>query len=158
RAVFEREWHEANGPGGRALLWMRTARDILSNVIRVHADIARQDVHYAVRSLSRSPGFSITAILVAALGIGATTATFSIADHVLLRPRPFANPDRLVKLWESQPSRGYPRIEPTPPNYRDWKATATSFDAMGAYTTDGASLIGVGDPERLQGGRVTGEV
>ena len=69
-----------------------------ANAMRVHLDILRQDVRYAIRSLRRTPGFTITAILVAALGIGATTATFSIADHVLLRPLPFPEPDRLVRL------------------------------------------------------------
>ena len=76
----------------------------------------------------RTPGFTFTAILVAALGIGATTATFSIADHVLLRPLPFDDPDRLVRITEDHTSIGYPRMEPSPPNYLDWKRLATSFE------------------------------
>ena len=59
-----------------------------------------QDVHYAVRLLARNPGFSAVAIIALALGIGATTAIFSVVDVVLLRPLPFGDPARLVALWE----------------------------------------------------------
>ena len=157
-AVFERERREADGTAARAWLWMRSIADVLGNAFRVHLDIARQDVRYAIRSLSRSPGFSVTVILVAALGIGATTATFSIADHVLVRPLPFADPDRLVRLSEDHTSLGYPRLEPSPPNYRDWKRMATSFESVEAYNGDTASLVGSGEPERIVGSRVAGGV
>ena len=106
---------------------------------RAHASTSTscaQDLKYAMRSLRRTPGFTFTAIVVAALGIGATTATFSIADHVLLRPLPFAGPDRLVKLTEDHSSLGYPRMEPSPPNYLDWKRMATSFESIEAFNGD----------------------
>ena len=74
-----------------------------------YLDILNQDVRYALRSLARTPGFTATAIVVAGLGIGATTATFSTADHVLLRPLPFADPERLVRLSEDHTPLGYPR-------------------------------------------------
>ena len=157
-AVFARELRASTGVVARCALWIRTIADVLVNAIRVHADILQQDLKYATRSLRRTPGFTITAILVAALGIGATTATFSIADHVLLRPLPFAEPDRLVKLWETKVSQGYGRLEPSPPNYRDWKQAGKSFTAIEAYTADGASIVGVGEPERLAGARTTGGV
>ena len=73
--------------------------------------------------LRRAPGFAITAVLIVALGIGATTAAFSVTDFVLLRPLPFPEPDRLVKVWERTP--GYSRLELSPANYRDWKAAST---------------------------------
>src|SRR6478609_5231022 len=93
----------------------------------------RQDLRYAIRSLRRSPAFTFTALLVVALGVGATTAAFSTLDYVLLRPLPFADPDRLVKLWQNQESRGYSRMELSPANFRDWKAAAHSFDGFAAY-------------------------
>ena len=108
-------------------------------------------------SLARARGFTLTAILVSALGIGATTAAFSIADHVLLRPLPFPRSDRLVQLWQDQSFRGYPRIELSPSNYRDWKRLATSFEGMAAYTSHSANLVGQGEPERLEGTMITPE-
>ncbi len=71
-------------------------------------------------------------MLVVALGVGANTAAFSVADFVLLRPLPFPQPDRLVKLWNRQP--GYERIELSPANYRDWKSASSSFDATARTT------------------------
>jgi putative ABC transport system permease protein len=95
-------------------------------------------------------------ILVAGLGIGATTAVFTITDHVLLRPLPFADAERLVKLWESPP--GYTQMELSPPNYRDWKEMSTSFETMGAYRGLSVNLVGEGQPERLEGAAVTADL
>lgn len=154
-AVFARELQATGGPGRVAFL-LGALLDTVFNAVRVHADITGQDVRYAVRSLRRTPGFTITAVVVAALGIGATTATFSVADHVLLRPLPFPEPERLVKLWQTQASRGYSRLEPSPPNYLDWKRLATSFTGVEAYSGTAATLLGGGEPERITGQRVTG--
>jgi len=151
---FAREWAAASGPGCVAVLAYAIA-DVMANAVRVHLDILRQDLSYSIRSLRRTPGFTFTAILVAALGIGATTATFSMADHVLLRPLPFSDPDRLVKLWETRLSRDNARSEPSPPNYLDWKRLSTSFEGIEAYVTGSANLIGAGDPGVVQGARVT---
>jgi len=156
-AVFAREWNSAHGIAMLGLLFT-TVVDVVSNAVRVHVDILTQDVNYAARSLARTPGFTVTAILVSALGIGATTATFSTADHVLFRPLPFADPDGLVKLSEDHTSLGYPRMEPSPPNYRDWKRMATTFESIEAYNADTASIVGNGEPERLSGARVAGGV
>ena len=73
-------------------------------------------------------------VVVAALGVGATTAAFSITDHVLIRPLPFPEAHRLVQLWQNQVVRGYTRVELSPANYRDWKRMSTSFEAMAAFT------------------------
>jgi len=69
-----------------------------------------QDLRYGGRILRKNPGFSTIAILTLALGIGATTAMFSAVYGVLLRPFPYAEPDRLAALWCSEPSRGVPRM------------------------------------------------
>jgi putative ABC transport system permease protein len=147
---FARQWHEAS-TGGRPALLARAAIDTVTNAARVHADITRQDVRYALRSLRRTPGFTITAIAVAALGIGATSATFSIADHVLVRALPFPEPDRLVKVWEDHSSRGYPDMEPSPPNFLDWQRMNTSFAQLEAYTGGSASITGNGEPAQIPG-------
>src|SRR5262245_21704980 len=96
---FAREWQPAHGMA-RLMLIITAIADVAANAVRVHADILKQDLRYAIRSLRRTPGFSITAILVAAIGIGATTATFTLADHVLLRALPFPESQRLMKVWE----------------------------------------------------------
>jgi predicted permease len=156
-AVFAREWNGAHG-ASRIGLIVTTIIDVVSNALRVHTDILIQDSRYAIRSLRRTPGFTITAILVAALGIGATTATFSIADHVLIRPFPFADPDRLVTLSENHAALGYPQMEPSPPNYRDWKRLATSFESIEAISADSRTLVGSGDPQRISGSQITAGV
>src|SRR5687768_2248375 len=79
--VFARQWSEAGGAEKLGVIAMAIG-DVVVDAIRVHLDILRQDVSYSLRSLRRSPGFTMTAILVAALGIGATTSAFAIADHV----------------------------------------------------------------------------
>jgi predicted permease len=150
---FARQWAQSGGVASFGLA-IGAVGDVLINAMRVHGDILRQDLKYAIRSLRRTPGFTITAIVVGALGIGATTAAFSIADHVLLRPLPFRDSDRLVKLTENHAAVGYPTMEPAPPNYRDWRRMATSFESIEAYTGDAGTIIGSGEPERVFGARL----
>jgi predicted permease len=151
---FSREWSGAHGVGAIALIITRIV-DVFGNAVRVHFDILRQDLKYALRSLRRTPGFTITAILVAALGIGATTATFTLADHVLIRALPFPEPHELVRVWEDHSARGYPRLEPSPPDFLDWQRQATSFERLEAYTGFGSTMTGRGDATRINGAFVT---
>lgn len=146
----------ASGPLATAALWLEAVPDVLTNALCVHWDILRQDLHYTRRTLVRTPGFAATAIVVTALGIGANAAVFSVTDRVFIRPLPFADADRLVKLWQRMPN--YPRMEVSPPNYRDWRAMSASFSSMGAFTGLPVNLIGQGDPERLEVGAVTPDV
>src|ERR1700704_737649 len=102
-------------------------------------DILKQDLRYTVRTLNRARGFSLTVILVAALGVGANTAAFSVADFVLLRPLPFPDADSLVRLCEG-PRKGGGwgcMNQLSPANYRDLKAMSASFDDMGAFAAQG---------------------
>jgi len=130
-------------------LWLNVFIDTLFNAVAAHWDILRQDLRYTWRTLRRSPGFAITAVAVIGLGIGANTAAFSISDFVLLRPLPFRDADRLVKIWARVPE--YPRLEMSPPNYRDWKSASKSFEVMASFHPVSNNLIGQGDPERLDG-------
>jgi predicted permease len=114
----------------------------------VHLDILRQDLRFAARSLRRTPGFAITAVLVVALGVGANTAVFSLADFVFMRPLPFREPAQLVKLWQHTPGDG--RNEASPLNFRDWRERTRSFDGMAAYTLRHQNLVGSGEPRELQ--------
>lgn len=155
-AMFARRRRDAAGVWARLALWLEVLADVPVNAARVHADILQQDLRYTVRALTRAPGFAVTATLVAALGVGATTATFSVADHVLLRPLPFSDADRLVTLWQDQSFRGISRMELSPANYRDWQALSTSFEAMATYRRYSANLVGQGEPQRLEGAGVSG--
>ncbi|HEY2798037.1 MAG TPA: ABC transporter permease [Thermoanaerobaculia bacterium] len=114
-----------------------------------------QDFRYAVRSLSRSPGFSIAVVATLALGIGANTAVYSLVRGVLFRALPFPAPERLVAVSESYPAKGYPLMVASPPNYLDWKAQSKSFAVMGAYNTADLALSEGREPERLRGTTVT---
>ena len=127
--------------------------DVVPNAMAAQGDILRQDLRYAARSLRRAPGYTLTAVLVVALGIGANTAAFSLADFVLLRPLPFPESDRLVRLWQTTP--GYGQLEFSPPNYEDVKAATSSFSHMGAYAEWAANLVGEGMPQRLSIATVT---
>jgi putative ABC transport system permease protein len=150
-ALFARRRRDARGPLGAALLWLEAVVDVALNAARVHADLLRQDAAFTVRTLRRSPGFAATATAVIALGVGATTAAFSITDHILFRPLPFREPERLAKLWQNQTAKGYSRMELSPANYRDWKATSRSFEEMGVFGRRPSNLGGDGRPERVDG-------
>jgi predicted permease len=125
-----------------------------------HWDILRQDLRYTARTLNRSRGFALTAILVAALGVGANTAAFSVADFVLLRPLPFPDPDAIVRLCEGPRTGGGWGCmnQLSPANYRDLRRMSSSFEAMGAFAGDAVNLVGGGEPRRLAIARITPEV
>jgi len=145
-AVFARRQRDTSAVG-LATLWIGVFFEVLFNAAAVHLDILRQDLRYTARALRRTPGFAATAVLVVALGVGANTAAFSLADQVLLRPLPFPHPEQLVKLWEAVP--GYSHMELSPANFEDWKRMNHSFAAMGVYTDFAMNLAGQGEPERL---------
>ena len=97
-------------------------------------DTFLQDLRYAVRSLRRQPSFALTAILTLALGIGATTAIFSVVNAVILRPLPFEDADRLVAIQNQSARTGTRSQNVSAPDFHDWKAQSTSFEAMGYYS------------------------
>jgi predicted permease len=155
RAMFARRWRQSPSRATRAALLVEAVIDALRNAPALHWDILRQDVVFAGRAMRRAPALSVTVVLVTAIGIGATTAAFSLADHVLIRPLPFQDPDRLVKVWQMPPGG---RLEASPANFRDWKTQAASFEGVAAFTEYSANLIGAGDPLRLDGAWVTGDL
>ncbi len=114
----------------------------------------RQDVRFAVRSLRKRPGFTATVLLTLALGIGANAAIFSVVDAVLLKPLPFAQPERLVHLWEIFQSKVDNRSEASYPDYLDWRARNHSFADIGGYH-GGAFVFGVEHPEIVRAGKTT---
>ena len=109
-----------------------------------------QDVRYGIRSLLKSPGFTLVAVLTLALGIGANTAIFSVVQSVLLRPLPYPQPESLVGIWNTYPPQ-VPRAGLSPGDYADWKQQAASFSEMGGYAqvSQGLNLTGEGEPQRV---------
>ena len=158
-AIFRVNLRDAHGTA-RIALWFEVLHEVIMNAPAVHWDILKQDLRYTARTLRRARGFAVTAILVTALGVGANTAAFSVADFVLLRPLPFADPESLVRLCEGPRTGGGWGCmnELSPSNYRDFKAMTSSFDAMGAFTGAGVNLVGIGEPRRLEIAPVTQEV
>ena len=108
-----------------------------------------QDMRYALRTLRKSRGFTAVAVITLALGIGANSAMFSIVNAVLLRPVPYLEPERLLKLYTSMPQ--FREASVSYPNFLDWQRRSRSFDGMAAYRTDSFNLTGQANPERLRG-------
>jgi len=109
-----------------------------------------QDLRYGARMLWKKPGFTLIAVVTLALGIGANTAIFSVVNAVLLRPLPYAEPGRLVALWESNTQRPMSRDSISYPNFFDWRVKSKSFDRMASYYTNDMALTGVATPVNLR--------
>ena len=117
-------------------------------------DTFARDIRFAFRLLRKSPGFTLLALAALALGIGANTAIFSVVDAVLLRPLPFAEPGRLVAVWEQMPRTRKPNVV-NPQNFKDWEARNRSFENMAAYIDTTMNLTGDGNPQEVDGAYVT---
>jgi predicted permease len=108
-----------------------------------------QDLRYGARTLLRAPTFTVMSLVTLALGIGATTAIFSLVHAVLLAPLPYAQPDRLVRVWERSP-QGSERNVVSPGNVVDWRRNATAFSVIGAHRAPyGVTLTEEGEAERV---------
>lgn len=112
-----------------------------------------QDLKYGVRMLVRSPGVTVIAVLALALGIGANTAIFSVVNGVLLRPLPFEEPERLVRLSEDAPQ--VPQMSISYPNFLDWREQNKVFTGIAAFQFQSYNLTGADEPERLPGRNVS---
>ena len=113
-----------------------------------------QDIHYGLRILGKSPGFTIVAILTLALGIGANTAIFSVVQGVLLAPLPYSEPERLVLVWQYNLTLKHP-ISVSYPDFLDWQRDARSFQQMAAFDSQDRDLTSPGTPEHLAGKEIS---
>jgi putative ABC transport system permease protein len=116
-----------------------------------------QDVRYALRMFVKKPVFTVVALVTLALGIGANTAIFSVVNTVMLRPLPFVEPDRLVRIWESNPEGGWPVFSASHPNFLDWRARSTAFAHLAATTGVGFSLTSGDEPTMVLAQAVTAD-
>jgi putative ABC transport system permease protein len=117
-----------------------------------------QDLRYALRQLRKSPGFTAVAIAILALGIGANTAIFSVVNGVLLRPLPFQDPARLVRVWHVPPPASFPGMTTfsvSAANYTDWANQNHAFDRMAIYSYHGFTVTGGDKPEQIDASAVS---
>jgi len=168
----------ARGPAGAAAVWRHEVADHLRAATRERAYARRlrraadpavgasrslsamvsafvQDVRFGARQLVRRPGFTLVAVATLALGIGATTAVFTVVNGVLLRPLAFADPDRVVQLHRTTSSGARASISPL--DYLDYRDELTSFSRVAAIQNARRNLTGSGEPERLLGALVTAD-
>src|SRR5215218_552450 len=119
-----------------------------------------QDLRYGVRTLVKSPAFTVVAVLSLALGIGANTAIFSVVNGILLRPLPYPEAERLVAVWHTPPQESFPgltRFSVSPGNYLDWKGQSRAFEQMSIYQYAGLSLSAGADPVPVTGAAVSSD-
>lgn len=114
----------------------------------------KRDLRYALRTLLRSPGYTAVAVLTLALGLGATTAIYSVVDAVVLSPLPFEGSERLVALWEVRDGR---RMPVSPGNFSDWRERAETLDSLALVDLVSFNLAAGDAPERLRGGKVSSD-
>ena len=117
-----------------------------------------RDIHDALRQLTRTPSFTLIALLTLAIGIGASTAVFGLIDATLLRPLPYRAPDRILMLWRKAPpsvSVGYSEVPWNRADYLEFAHSATSLQAVAAFKADSFNLTGSGQPQLLTGMRAT---
>src|SRR3712207_3198107 len=115
----------------------------------------KHDLRYGARMLWKNKGFTAVAVVALALGIGANSAIFSVVNTVLLRPLPYREPERLVMVWEENAKHGFPKNTPAAANYADWRDQNQVFEGMSAMADQSFNLTGVGEPERIEGRRVS---
>lgn len=118
-----------------------------------------KDIRYAVRMLTSTPGFTAAAVICLALGIGGTTAIFTIVHAVLLRPLGYREPESLVRIYTEFPkfpNGGLRRFWTSPPEYDELKRGLQSFESLDAWVNNGVNLAGAADPIRVTGSFVTG--
>lgn len=154
RYLADRSWRALNrwetprkGPGhGAGSNWETKMDDVW------------RDIRFASRAFARSPGFFVVAITTLALGIGGNTAIFSVVNGVLLKPLEYRDSDRIMQLGHGGVDGSFSMNVITPGNFFDWKASATSFESMAAFSYTDMSLLGEGDPLQIQGAQSVGSV
>src|SRR2546430_1178263 len=99
-----------------------------------------QDLRYGLRMLVKNPGFTLIAALTLALGIGANTAIFSVVNAVLLRPLPYKEPERLVRVYSEFPTMNLRKFWVSPPEFFELQNEAKSWEALGAWSMGGANV------------------
>jgi putative ABC transport system permease protein len=114
-----------------------------------------QDLRFAIRILLKSPVFTLAAILSLTIGIGATTAIFSVVNGVVLRPLPYKEPDQLVRLWHNKPEIKMTRMPVSAGNVNVWREQAESFESVAVFSQTASVITGEAEPEQMMGARIS---
>jgi putative ABC transport system permease protein len=132
-------------------LWLEAIADIAYSAPKEHGHILISDLRYGYRVLAATPAFTLIALLVTALGIGAATAVFSVVNAVLLRSLPYGNPERLVYIWSpNRHFKGVPdELGPNVPDFYDWKRLNHSFSSLTLFQQRAVNLVGNGAGSRI---------
>jgi putative ABC transport system permease protein len=151
--VFREQQRDASGRLARTGVWLHAIADLAAIGPREHLTQLRQDLEYALRGMRRNPGFVAVAVITLALGIGTNTAMFSVVHAVLLRPLPYADPDRLVALYNR--IDGNPELALSDPEYLDYSERTRTL-TLAVVATDSVNLTGDAlESERVLGASVT---
>jgi len=116
-----------------------------------------EDLRHALRSLAKTPGFTLVVVLTLAIALGAATTMFAFVDAVLLEALPFEEPERLVALWDSNPQGGIEKSRVSPFNFRHWKERGETFESLALYQPASVTMSGLDEPIRLAGSLVSEE-
>jgi len=151
------EWDKLDRHSKLDLLWhsLGALMDALWLQPRRWEDEMIQDLRYGVRMLLKNRGFTAVAVITLAIGVGANTAIFSIVNAVFLRPLPYPQPERIVRVFET--GKGWNEMTISPPNFLDWQGQQTSFERLAAFQNDVFELAGQDGIEQIAGMRVSAD-
>lgn len=166
RAHFEREAEKLMAQGLSREEAMRQARLAFGGFEHIKDECRQawgvqwlqtssQDIRYGLRALRKSPGFTIVAVLTLALGIGATTAIFSVANPVMFRSLPFHDPNRIMTVLETKPAQNLDWLWVTEISFVEWQRRSSVFESLAAYNGCGFRLPDEGEPRFLSGNCVS---
>jgi hypothetical protein len=159
--VVFRDTHADARPNGLLAifaLWVTTVRDLVALAWRLHVEAARQDVTYAIRTLRRTPAFTLAAVVTLALGMGPLLVIANLLERVVLRPLPFSEPDRLVAVWNAQPEKNRHEFPLSVPDYVDFRDRQQAFEALAAHTGTSVAFVGAGEPRQIAGVLTTSDL
>ncbi|MGC4049401.1 MAG: hypothetical protein QM757_07795 [Paludibaculum sp.] len=148
--VFADRYCSASTAGARVGIWFEALTGVLMEAPREQLSALNQDVRYAVRTLRKTPSFSLTAVMTLALAIGATTVIFSLLHSMLLRPLPFQNPDQIVRVLNPTRRFGITSFTASVPDFVSWQERSRGFSQLGGFASRAVTLTGDGQPDHAE--------
>ena len=139
-------------------LWATTVRDVIALGVRLHGDAFKQDLSYATRTLRRTPAFTLTVVATLAIGMGPTLVIANLLQQVVLKPLPFADPDRLVAVWNTQREKNRHEFPLSTPDYVDFRDGQQVFDALAAHTGTSVAVVAAAEARQVAGVLTTADL